>query len=296
MTVLLSVVVPALNAGETLPACLNALKNQTFPREDYEVILVDGNSSDSTRDIGRQFEVSVLIQDGKGRPAARNTGIRASRGKWVVFTDADCFPARTWLSALVGAAKKAAAAGTCYGGAGKTIGYMSNSPAARYVDLTGGLDAEKHLSHPRFPCAPTSNLMYRKDVLLEVNGFDERYHSYAFCELHYRLCEMDLGQFVYVSNAVVLHLHRQGWRDYWKQQVGYGKGYAQFFLHHRDRIKWTLWDEMKSAGQLVKLGALACLPAEEDVALMRRGNLIKTLGQKTGFVGTYWSREEHRRW
>jgi glycosyltransferase involved in cell wall biosynthesis len=296
MTVLVTVVIPALNAGETLPACLNALKSQTYPRDDYEVILVDGNSSDFTREIGARFGAKVLLQEGTGRPAARNTGINAASGEWVVFTDADCFPARTWLSALVGAAEKAAAAGTCYGGAGKTIGYMSSSPAARYVDHTGGLDAEKHLSHPRFPCAPTSNLMYRRDVLLEVNGFDERYHSYAFCELHYRLCGLDLGQFVYVPNAVVLHLHRQGWQEYWKQQVGYGRGYAQFMLHHRDQVRWTVWDEMKSIGQLIKFGVLVCMPSKGDEALLRKGNLIKNLAQKVGFVRTYWSRKERSIW
>ncbi len=296
MTPHISVVIPALNAGDTLPGCLNALKHQSLPHREYELIIVDGNSSDTTRDIGRRAGANVLIQAGKGRPAARNTGIKAATGKWVVFTDADCYPTRTWLQFLIRAVEKSSAVGNYYGAAGKTIGYFSNSPAARYVDLTGGLDAERHLSHPRFPCAPTTNLMYRRDVLLEAHGFDERYISYAFCELHNRLLKMDLGDFIYEPGAVVMHHHRQGWCNYWRQQIGYGQGYAQFLLHHRDQISWTLWEETKSITLLVKLGLKACLPSSRDEALLRRGDLIKNLAQKIGFEQTYWGSRERARW
>jgi len=100
MTPHISVVIPALNAGDTLPSCLNTLKHQSLPHQDYEIIVVDGNSSDATRDIGRRAGARVIIQEGKGRPAARNTGIKAASGKWVAFTDADCYPTRTWLCFL----------------------------------------------------------------------------------------------------------------------------------------------------------------------------------------------------
>lgn len=296
MTPHISVVIPALNAGDTLPGCLNALKYQSLPHQEYEIIVVDGDSSDTTRDIGRRAGARVIIQAGKGRPAARNTGIKAASGKWVVFTDADCYPTRTWLKLLISAVEKSTAVGNYFGAAGKTIGYLSNSPAARYVDLTGGLDAERHLSHPLFPCAPTTNLMYRRDVLLEVDGFDERYISYAFCELHNRMRKMDLGVFIYVPGAVVMHQHRQGWRNYWRQQIEYGQGYAQFLLHHRDQISWTLWEEMKSIMRLVKLGFKACLPSCGDETLLRRGDLIKNLAQKIGFEQTYWCSRERARW
>ena len=131
MTPHISVVIPTLNASDTLPGCLNALKYQSLPYQEYEIIVVDGNSSDTTRDIGRRAGARVIIQDGIGRPAARNTGIKAASGKWVVFTDADCYPTRTWLQFLIRAVEKSSAVGSYYGAAGKTIGYFSNSPAAR---------------------------------------------------------------------------------------------------------------------------------------------------------------------
>jgi glycosyltransferase involved in cell wall biosynthesis len=296
MTPLISVVIPALNAAGTLKECLHAMKHQSLDQSEYEVILVDGHSSDSTREIARKAGVRTLIQDGTGRAAARNTGYLAARGSWVAFTDADCIPTHTWLQYLLNAVSDDEGKSKIFGAAGKTTGYFSGSSAARYVDLTGGLDAERHLSHPNFPCAPTANLMYSKQALIDTQGFDDRYVSYAFCELHYRMIKLNFGEFVYVPQALVLHQHREGWKEYWNQQVDYGKGYAQFMLHHKEQIPWNFFKDLLSILRLLPMGAKALLTGSESEKLIRKGNLIKNTAQKIGFETVYWSREERRRW
>jgi len=91
---MVSVIVPAYNAARTLGACLEALGQQTMPREQYEIILVDDGSTDDTAQIaGRYAGVKVLkLARNRGAAAARNAGIAAAQGELLLFTDADCIP------------------------------------------------------------------------------------------------------------------------------------------------------------------------------------------------------------
>jgi glycosyltransferase involved in cell wall biosynthesis len=99
-----SVIVPARDAAATIGRTLAALADQDLS-EPYEVLVVDDGSRDTTVAEAERAAgpVSVLRQHGLGPGAARNRGAEAARGEILAFTDADCFPARGWLSAGVGA-------------------------------------------------------------------------------------------------------------------------------------------------------------------------------------------------
>ncbi len=85
--ILVSVVIPALNAASTLPLVLEPLRQ--LPR-DWEVIVVDDHSTDATVEVARRFGAHVTPSAGSGScSAARNTGVVAARGDIVVFLDAD---------------------------------------------------------------------------------------------------------------------------------------------------------------------------------------------------------------
>jgi O-antigen biosynthesis protein len=295
MSLDVSVVIPVYNGASTLAACLTALASQSLPRPRFETIVVDDGSTDETASIAAAFPVRLVRRRNGGAPAARNSGLREATGAWVAFTDADCIPSRGWLAHLMGAVESHEGPAPI-GAAGRVIGYGSQSPAAKFVDLSGGLDAERHLAHPRFPFAPSSNLMYRRDLLEAAGGFDERYATYDACDLHSRIRRVREGPTLFEPRAIVLHRHREGWSAYWRQQVSYGRGYAQFMLHHREEIAWSVWDEMTTLGKLARLGAGACVPGRGAAALSRRGLFVKSLAQHTGFVSTYWSRRERGRW
>lgn len=85
----ISVIIPAYNSARTLRPCLAAVYAQTRPPD--EVFVVDDASTDATREVAREFPVTLLEQPvNQGPAAARNRGIRASRGDLLVFVDADC--------------------------------------------------------------------------------------------------------------------------------------------------------------------------------------------------------------
>lgn len=293
-----SIVVPALNAAPTLVECLRAVAAQSFPAADRELIVVaDTRSIDRTADIARSNGAMVVSHPGPNAGSARNRGVASASGHWIAFADADCIPVRGWLRALVEAAEGASSADApALGAAGQVIGYQSETPAARFVDLTGGLRADRHLSHERYPWAPTANVLYRRAALMEVGGFDERFDSYEACDLHTRLRREVGGAFPYVPQAVTYHRHRAGWRAYWRQQVSYGRGFAQFFQRYDDELRWTARDEARAWVNLVGSGVAALTTRSGDPALLKRGAFVKGLAQRRGFATTFWRPGESRRW
>jgi len=293
----ISVVIPARDAARTIGECLRGLAAQSLSGDAYEVIVaVDIRPEDGTADIARSMGVRVVTQSARGAAAARNDGVAVARGKWIAFTDADCIPSRGWLKALLTAVETGEGGGPVLGAAGQTLGIGSETAAARFVDLTGGLRADRHLAHERYPWAPTGNAMYGRTALLAVGGFDARFDSYEGCDLHTRLLRQVGGEFRYAERAIVHHRHRQGWRAYWRQQRSYGRGYAQFFRRYQPELPWSAGAELREWGRLVGQGFAALRPGRDDAALVRRGTFVKKLAQRIGFATTYWSRREAARW
>lgn len=85
-----SIIIPTLNEEKFLPNLLTSLTRQT--QKDFEVIVVDGQSRDSTvqtaRRFGRRLPLTVLRQK-QGVSRQRNTGAKMAKGDWLVFVDAD---------------------------------------------------------------------------------------------------------------------------------------------------------------------------------------------------------------
>jgi len=293
MNPLISVVIPAFNAQATIVEAVRAIVTQPVPRDVFECLVVDDGSHDRTAEAAKLAgAVVVQLEKNHGRAAARNAGIERALGEWIAFTDADCVPSRRWLAALLAAANTSDRQTLAL--AGKTIGLESRTPAARFMDLVGALDAENYLCSEVMPWAPSCNLVCRRDDLRAVGGFDPEFNDYETADLCLRLAQRFGGHIRYLPAAVVMHRHRSTWRELWKQQMGYGQGYAHFLLQHADRWPWSAWRETGAWMRLFTLAAQAAIPCGEQ-GLVRRGLLLKTLAQRVGFASTYFSPSERYR-
>jgi len=95
---IISVIIPSFNEEKYLSSCLKSVLSQDFPKKDYEIIMVDNDSSDKTLKIAKSFKrVKVLKELKKGLVMARNKGLQKSRGKIIVNLDADCLVPINWL-------------------------------------------------------------------------------------------------------------------------------------------------------------------------------------------------------
>jgi len=96
----ISVIIPALNEEATILDCLESLAAQSIPRATYEIIVVDGGSSDRTREYARLVADRVISQKRAGIGGARGDGAKAANGDILVFTDADTHHPPAWLETI----------------------------------------------------------------------------------------------------------------------------------------------------------------------------------------------------
>ncbi len=97
---MISVIVPAYNEEANIVACLESLCRQTVPRNEYEIIVVDGGSHDATRERAAPFADQVFVQTSPRVGGARNDGVLQARGRIVATTDADCIIPPDWVERI----------------------------------------------------------------------------------------------------------------------------------------------------------------------------------------------------
>ena len=97
---MISVIIPTYNEEANITACLQSLSNQTIRRDEYEIIVVDGNSKDSTCELARAYADEVMTQTSPKVGGARNDGVLRARGDIVATTDADCIIPPDWLEII----------------------------------------------------------------------------------------------------------------------------------------------------------------------------------------------------
>ncbi len=94
-----SVIVPALNEENYIEPTLRAIKAQVCPFK-FELIVADGNSTDSTVAIAKKYCDKVVIETTRTIAAGRQAGARASSGKLIIYTDADSIPDKHWVERM----------------------------------------------------------------------------------------------------------------------------------------------------------------------------------------------------
>jgi glycosyltransferase involved in cell wall biosynthesis len=97
-----SVIVCTYNGEDRIRDCLDSLIVQDYPRDRYEIIVVDDGSTDRTNKIVSEYSVKVIKHEKNlGICSARNTGLRNANGTIVAYTDDDCIPKKSWLKNLI---------------------------------------------------------------------------------------------------------------------------------------------------------------------------------------------------
>lgn len=97
---MISVIIPTYNEEQSITRCLQSLTTQTLPREEYEIIVVDGNSQDTTRELATAYADHVILQTSRKVGGARNDGVQMAHGSIIATTDADCICPPDWLTTI----------------------------------------------------------------------------------------------------------------------------------------------------------------------------------------------------
>lgn len=97
---MISVIIPTYNEEASITTCLESLSHQTLDRDEYELIVVDGNSKDRTCELARAYADEVMTQTSKKVGGARNDGVLRAEGDIIATTDADCIIPPEWLEII----------------------------------------------------------------------------------------------------------------------------------------------------------------------------------------------------
>lgn len=233
-----SIVIPTKNDEKWIEKCLNSIKNLEF--RDYEVIIVDGCSSDRTVEIAKRFDCRIIFEDKGTISYARDLGVKHAKGDFIAFTDADCVVAKDWIDELLkyfNDEKIAAVGGPNLtpeddSEFGKCVGdvlFFLSKAGARY-----GFESEdvREIYHN-----PTCNVMYRKRVLEEVGGFNHRLITVDDEELDYRIRKRGY-RILFNPKAIVWHYRRQNWKSFAKMAWNYGIGRIQAVKLHPEMLRF----------------------------------------------------------
>jgi GT2 family glycosyltransferase len=215
-----SVVVCTHNGAATLRRCLDAATQLDYP--DYEVIVVDDGSTDSTAEVAHSFGVRVVSTPNQGLSAARNHGLERATGEIVAYLDDDAWPDRDWLTYLAKAFRTTEHVAL----GGPNIPPPPRNLAERAVAAAPGGPVHVLLTDEIAEHAPGCNMAFRREELLELGGFDPQFRAAGDdVDVCWRIQEAGLT-IGFVPAAMVWHHRRNSIRGYLRQQRGYGKAEA----------------------------------------------------------------------
>ena len=228
---MISVIVPVYNAEDTLGECLAALQSQSLASHRYEVIVVDDGSADRTVEVARIHKVRLVCQSHAGPAAARNLGAQAAQGEIMLFTDADCEPARDWVERMVESFRDPEVMGAK--GVYRT---RQKELVARFVQLEYEHKYARMSRQEHIDFVDTYSAAYRRDVFLANGGFDVAFltASVEDQEFSFRLARKGY-RLVFVPQAIVYHGHDSTLGEYWRRKFGIGYWKALLLHWHPER-------------------------------------------------------------
>jgi glycosyltransferase involved in cell wall biosynthesis len=198
-------VVVAVRGDQRIRRLLDALLRQNMPAGGLEVIVVE-NGSDLFADVDGLGDglVRYLHSDEANSAAARNLGLRAARGRYLLSTDADCVPDPDWVRLMVDALER----GTYQVVGGVIRKHAPVTWVQRHaISIVDGQRTLGYLPALHLPYVVGANAGYHTDAVRAVGGFDTRLRSGADVDICYRLGLR--GQRVgLVPDAIVEHTDR----------------------------------------------------------------------------------------
>jgi glycosyltransferase involved in cell wall biosynthesis len=231
-TMTFSIVIPALNEEHVICQCLSSIAGLEFPRQKFEVIVVDNGSSDRTFEIAESYReamnVTVLLRPKINISGLRNAGAAASSGEYLIFLDADMVVPPDWLQRahkLFGSSKAEVIGG--FFRVPEHSSWVARVWFRRKVD-------EVNLS-PSY--IPSGNLMVRRSRFDAIGGFDESLETSEDCDFCCRARGLGLNLAEYNAISVVHLGSPQTLAAFFRRELWHGSSVFRVFLLNFDSFQ-----------------------------------------------------------
>ncbi|MEC4894176.1 MAG: glycosyltransferase [Oscillatoria sp. PMC 1051.18] len=221
-----SIVIPTYNRPERLNNCLESMTKLKYPRDRFEIIIVDDGSQMSLEPVVSPFcsylEITLLKQANAGPASARNTGAKQAKGEYLAFTDDDCMPAPDWLNKL--ASRFVAQPDYLIGG--RTINALStNLYSAASQQLIDYLYGYYNHSSEKAQFFASNNIAVPTEIFHKIGGFDTCFPLAAAEDREFCDRWLQSGyRMIYAAEVCIYHAHYLTLPSFWRQHFFYGRG------------------------------------------------------------------------
>jgi hypothetical protein len=228
-----SFVIPVLNGRRVLRSCIGSVLAQRDGRP-FEIIAIDDGSTDGSLRLLEAWQAAgqlrLLHGEGRGAAAAINAGIRAAAHPILCQVDQDVVLQRGWLQDVLRPFETPDVAAA--------QGHYVTKPGAGFWARSMGRDLEHRYSrirarHVDHVC--TGNTAYRASALWQVGLLDERLGYGYDNDLSYRLAARGY-KLAFRRRAISIHMWREGFTGYLRQQFGVGYGRLDVVARHPNRV------------------------------------------------------------
>lgn len=186
---MISIIIPCYNSENFVNRALDSVLKQTY--SNWELILVNNNSTDGTQGVLDAFQaqhpdrVRVYFEARKGAPAARNTGLKAAKGEWIQFLDADdeILPEKLAGQIELGTAQQASIVTSPYTRVSNRDGNYFEVPRSIYPDDDWSALILSNMGI-------TSSNLFKREILMKVNGWDENLVASQEYDMMFRMLQL----------------------------------------------------------------------------------------------------------
>ncbi len=295
-----TLIIPTYNRPQRLCECLTAVAALDYPRDRFDVVVVDDGSpqpvasvveevvASTKAKLGDSLRAQTIRQQNAGPAAARNAGAHHATGNFLAFTDDDCAPDPNWLHRM--AAQLDQQPNALVGG--RTVNALVDNPvseaAQSLIDYIYAYENQRP-GDARF--FASNNIAMSTRCFHQIGGFDTSYPLAAgedreFCD-RWRAASLPR---IYAPNAIIHHRHAMTVRSFWRQNFNYGRGGYQV---HQTRAQ--------QSGGGVRFEALNFYAGLLAYPLRSRGVTGRALGETALFalsqvaIGSGYLREKRQR-
>ena len=254
-TIKASIVICSYNGAKNIKKCINSLVNQSYPKDNYEIILIDDGSTDNTYKIASTLPIKIIRHtNNQGLSAARNTGLQHAKGEIYICFDDDCFADRNWLEELMKIYTNQTA-GVCGITKNSTsgiidkflseIGHGNPSPAKDetknsiaqrlfiYVkDMYNRTSPKTHSHTFRVNEIWGENCSFPSNILKQINGWDKNLSGVEDTDLCERIKRVTKHPFMCTTKAIIFHDGKTPFYQLIKKPYQRGDAVLRFYLQN----------------------------------------------------------------
>ncbi len=242
---LIDVVVAVRNEEKYIKKCIKSLQEQTI--RDIKIIIVDGMSSDKTRQIIKEMmkrdkRIRMLLNKKKIVSAGRNIGFKYSKAEFIAYIDGHSFAEKNWLETLYRTFLKFEKRYKLAGVGSTHLSPSDDSFFSKVMDscfktLFGGIGSSYMKSDKIEKVETAAFVLYKKSVIeREKITYDESMTHCEDTDFNYRLIKKGYT-ILKDPNAIVYYYKRKNLKDFFHQMISYGLGRYKFIRKHPETLR-----------------------------------------------------------